>query len=72
MGKTDQIRAREIAVQLREKAADLRERQIQAAEDIQTACVEHMLILQQSNARLVVSTLEAQQLTEQLEAARSN
>ena len=64
------VSAREIAVQLREKAADLRERAIQAAEDSQAASVEHMAMLQQANARLVVSTLEAQQLAERLEAVQ--
>ena len=70
LNREQAVRAREIAVQLREKAADLRERDIQAAEDLQAASVEHMLILQQANTRLVVSTLEAQQLTERLEAAQ--
>ena len=63
------VSAREVALQLREKEMDLRERDIYAAEHHQTASVEHMLILQQANARLVVSTLKAQQLTERLEAA---
>src|SRR5512133_456936 len=64
------IRAREVAVQLREKAADLRERDIRAAENLQAASDEHMAMLQQANARLVVATLEAQQLAERLEAAQ--
>src|SRR5450830_15650 len=64
------VSARESAVQLREKAADLRERDIQAAEDLQAASDEHMLMLQQANTRLVVATLEAQQLAERLEAAQ--
>lgn len=64
------ISAREIAVQLREKAADLRERDIQAAENLRTQADEHMLMLQQANARLVVATLEAQKLAERLEAAQ--
>ncbi|WP_363260914.1 ATP-binding protein [Rhodoferax sp.] len=62
--------AREIAVQLREKAADLREREIQAAEELQAASDEYVLMLQQANSRLVVATLEAQQLAERLEAAQ--
>ncbi len=64
------VSAREIAVQLREKAVDLRERDIRAAEDLQAASDEHMAMLQQANARLVVATLEAQQLAERLEAAQ--
>lgn len=70
LNREQAVRAREVAVQLREKAADSRERDIQAAEDSQAASVEHVLILQQANTRLVVSTLEAQQLTERLEAAQ--
>ncbi|HEY5582724.1 MAG TPA: ATP-binding protein [Rhodoferax sp.] len=64
------VSAREIAVQLREKAADLRERDIRAADDLQAASDEHMLLQQQVNTRLVVATLEAQQLAERLEAAQ--
>ena len=64
------VGAREEALQLREKAVYSRERDIYAAEHYQTASVEHMLILQQANTRLVVSTLKAQQLTERLEAAQ--
>ena len=64
------VSAREVDLQLREKEVDLRERDIYAAEHYQTASVEHMLILQQANTRLVVSTLKAQQLTERLEAAQ--
>ena len=64
------VSAREIAVQLREKAADLRERDIQVAEDLQAASDEHMLMLQEANTRLVVATLEAQKLAERLEAAQ--
>ena len=64
------VSAREIAVQLREQTADLHERNIRAAEDLQAASDEHMAMLQQANARLVVATLEAQQLAERLEVAQ--
>ena len=64
------VSAREIAVRLQEKAADLRERDIQLAENLQAASDEHMLMLQQVNTRLIVATLEAQQLAERLEAAQ--
>ena len=67
--REEAVNAREVALQSREKEADLRERDIYAAEHHHTASVEHMLVLQQANTRLVVSTLEAQQLTERLEAA---
>ncbi|MHB8948074.1 MAG: sensor histidine kinase [Rhodoferax sp.] len=70
LGAEQWVSAREIAVQLREKAADLREREIQAAGDLQAASDEHVLMLQQANTRLVVATLEAQQLAERLAAAQ--
>ena len=65
------LTSREIAVQLREEAADLSERNIQAAEDLQAASDEHMAMLQKANTRLVVATLEARQLAERLEAAQA-
>ncbi len=70
MNREQAIRARELAVQSREQAADLRERDIHAAENLQAASDEQMRMLQQANTRLVVATLEAQQLAERLEATQ--
>lgn len=64
------VSAREMAVQLREKAAESRERDLQAAKDPPAPPDEHMLMLQQANTRLIVATLDAQQLAERLESAK--
>jgi signal transduction histidine kinase/CheY-like chemotaxis protein len=63
------VSAREDAAYLRENAADLRERKIRAAETLQAASVDHTLMLQQANEKLVIATIEAHKLTEQVEAA---
>jgi signal transduction histidine kinase/CheY-like chemotaxis protein len=69
--------ARENAVDLRENAVDVREgtatsreQEIRAAETLQAASDEHMTMLQQANARLIISTIEAQKLAEQVEIAK--
>jgi len=70
--------ARENAVDLREEAVDVREgsatsreRKIRAAETTQAASDEHMSMLQQANARLIISTIEAHKLSEQVEIAKA-
>jgi len=62
--------AREDAVQLREAAASLRELAISTIEAAQAASDDYMLALQQANAHLVVATIEAQKLVEQIEIAK--
>lgn len=68
------VAAREDAVQLREKAADLREDaahlHMRAAKALQAVSDDHLLMLQQVNARLVIATIEARQLAEQVETAK--
>jgi diguanylate cyclase len=61
---------REDAAHLREGIATSREREVRAAETIQTASDNHMIKLQQANAHLVVATIEAHKLAEQVEAAK--
>jgi len=68
--REDAAHVREDAVYLREGVAASREREICAAEAIQEASDDHMLMLQQANAHLVVATIEAQKLTEQVEMAK--
>jgi signal transduction histidine kinase len=77
------VTAREDAVHFRESAADLREeaihlregsttsreREIRAAEIVQAAFDEHIINLQQANANLVIATIKAQELTEQVKNA---
>jgi signal transduction histidine kinase len=60
---------REDAVHLREETTTLREREIGAVEVMRAASDDHMVILQQVNARLVIATVEAQKLAEQVQIA---
>jgi signal transduction histidine kinase/ActR/RegA family two-component response regulator len=62
---------REGEAHLREGAATSREQEIRAAETKQAASDIHMMMLQQANARLVTATIEAQQLAEQVQAAKA-
>jgi len=62
--------AREDAVHLREASAASRELEICAVEATQAASDDHMLALQQANAHLVVATIEAQKLVEQIEITK--
>jgi signal transduction histidine kinase/ActR/RegA family two-component response regulator len=69
--REDAVDLRENAVDLREGTATSREREIRAAETTQAASDEHMSMLQQANARLIISTIEAQELAEQVEIAKA-
>jgi signal transduction histidine kinase/CheY-like chemotaxis protein len=68
------VRAREDAVKLREIAADLHEDldrlPTRVAKSLQAASDDNLLMLQQVNARLVVASIEAHELTEQVETAK--
>ena len=64
------VAAREKDVHLREDAATLREREICAAEMKQVASDDHMIVLQQANAHLVIATIESNKLAEQLKIAK--
>lgn len=68
--REDAAHFREDAIQLREGAAILREREISVAEATQAASDGHMTMLQQANAVLMVTAIEAQKLTEQVEMAK--
>ncbi|MDD5578479.1 MAG: ATP-binding protein [Methylobacter sp.] len=63
------IAALEDTIHLHEVEATSHEREIQAAETLQTASDDHIIILQQANAQLVIATIEAQKLAEQVETA---
>ena len=69
--REDAAHLREDAAHLREGTATSREREIRAAETTQAASDEHMSMLQQANARLIISTIEAQKLAEQVEIAKA-
>jgi diguanylate cyclase (GGDEF)-like protein len=60
----------EDAVHLREGKAISREREIRAAKTIQAASDDHVIRLQQANAHLVIATIEAQKLAEQVQMAK--
>ncbi|WP_333872962.1 hybrid sensor histidine kinase/response regulator [Methylobacter sp.] len=62
---------REEAVHLREEQAIARERGIHTAATVQAASDEHMVTLQQANAHLVVATIEAHKLAEQIQIAKA-
>ena len=61
--------AREGKAGVREEAATAREQEIRAAVTLHTASDDHMVLLQQVNARLVIATIDAQKLTEQVQLA---
>ncbi|OYZ25880.1 MAG: hypothetical protein B7Y27_14750, partial [Hydrogenophilales bacterium 16-64-40] len=69
--REDAVDLRENAVDVREGSATSRERDIRAAETTQAASDEHMSMLQQANARLIISTIEAHKLAEQVEIAKA-
>lgn len=69
--------AREDAADLHENIADLREvrirsreQELRAAEAVQETSADHMVMLQQANAHLVIATIEARKLAEQVELAK--
>ena len=68
--REDAVHLREIAADLREDAATSREGEIHAVETIHAASEDHMIMLQQANERLVIATIEARKLTEQVQAAK--
>ncbi|MGA7181243.1 MAG: EAL domain-containing protein [Thiobacillaceae bacterium] len=63
-------RLREDAVQGREEAATTRELEIGAAEALQVTSDDQMAKLRQANANLVVATIEAHALTEQVQSQK--
>jgi GGDEF domain-containing protein len=76
LGREQSATAREDAVGLREKAVDVREgtvttreRDIRAAEMTQETSDDQISMLRQANAQLVIATLEAHTLAEQVQTA---
>ena len=66
-----QVLSDEESVSQREDAATTRERDIGIAETKQVAADDHMAMLQEANARLVIATIDSQKLAEQLQAAQA-
>ncbi len=69
--REDAARLREETVQAREEAATTREGEIRATETLQATSDDQMARLQQANANLVVATIEAHALTEQLQSTKA-
>ena len=67
--REDAADLREDAAQLREGITESREREIRAVEILQAASQNHLAILQEVNARLVIATVEAQRLAEEVQVA---
>ena len=63
------VSSRERVATAREGAADLRELEMHAVEKTQAASNDHMQMLRQANERLVIATVEAQNLAEQVKIA---
>lgn len=64
------VAAREDAAHEREVSATSHKRKIRAAETLQAASDDHIVMLQQANAHLVTATIEAHKLTEQVQTAK--
>jgi diguanylate cyclase (GGDEF)-like protein len=62
--------SREDAVRLREGAATSREQEICSTEATQTTYDDHVTMLRQANEHLVVATIEAHKLAEEVQAAK--
>ena len=68
----DSISAREDAVRLREQAVSLLEQEIITAETTQKTSDPHLKVLQQANANLVIATIEAHKLAEQIQMSKTH
>lgn len=64
------VTEREDAAHEREGAAASHEREIRAAETLQATSDDHIILLQQANAHLVIATIEAHKLAEQVQTAK--
>ena len=65
------VAAREDALRLREAASDLREQEIRLAATEHAKSDAQMLMLQQANEHLVIATIEANRLAEQIQTAKA-
>lgn len=65
------VQVREDETLARERAATTREREIRVIAALQAASEEQILKLQQANARLVIATLEAHKLAEEIQETKN-
>lgn len=70
MKREDVMSIRENAADVRDDAAYVREVEIRAAEKVQEMTDRQMIMLQQANAHLVIATIEAHKMTEQIKSAK--
>ncbi len=68
--REDAVHLREEAADLREGAATAREVELDQAETKHAASDDHRIMMQQVNERLVITTIEARELAEQLQATK--
>ncbi|MBW8369463.1 MAG: EAL domain-containing protein [Thiobacillus sp.] len=68
--REDVVQAREGEARVREGRAATRENEIRTAETLLSATADQMIRLQQANANLVVATIEARKLAEQVQTAK--
>ncbi|HQS58455.1 MAG: hypothetical protein B7Y56_15810 [Gallionellales bacterium 35-53-114] len=71
LNRENMATAREDAADLREEKTSLRERKVMLVETMQAMSDEHMQMLQEVNASLVIATVNAQILAEELLAAKT-
>ncbi|MHB1074401.1 putative bifunctional diguanylate cyclase/phosphodiesterase [Thiobacillus sp.] len=69
--REDVVQAREGEAHVREGLATTREDEIRTFETLQSATADQMARLQQANANLIVATIEARKLAEQVQAAKT-
>ncbi|MFZ2404834.1 MAG: GGDEF domain-containing protein, partial [Methylobacter sp.] len=68
--REEQAASSEDAAHVHEQAIASHKQEIQAAETMQAASDDHLIMLQQANAHLVIATIEAQKLAEQVQMAK--
>ena len=65
------VSSRDVLATAGEDLAHLRKWEVRAAETKQAASDDHITMLQQANANLVIATIEAQKLAEQVQASKA-
>lgn len=70
LSREELVTRREHAVQIREDSVALRELTIRATETLEATSLDHMHKLQLANSNLIVASIEAQKLAEQIELTK--
>ncbi len=69
--REDLVTAQEDTTQLREQTVNQLEQEIITAETTQKTSDNHLMVLQQANANLVIATIEAHKLAEQIQMSKT-